>query len=146
MMQHDCCRVLLSSYYTYTTMALHTLAQQWAEYVSNTTATVLSLQPVTLPLSSFAAFSSLSSLSTYPLAPLEQLIAHLSSTPVHATYYPLLRFGVLHASRLALVWAKLTKGREGKVSYLQDLTGYLCLCCECSSIVYNLILSLYCTR
>jgi len=76
-----------------------------------------------------------------PTAVLEQtsgLIHHLTTTPVHA-YFPYARFPVLHAVRVAVVWAGLTRGRMRKVGYLGDLFGYLVMACMyllSSSTVY----------
>jgi hypothetical protein len=78
------------------------------------------LTPTTLPLS----------LPIAPITPIAQLIAHLTSNPVHQTYFPYLRFGVLHAIRVTTVWAGLTKSRQGRVGVLHDLFGYLTMACE----------------
>jgi hypothetical protein len=67
-----------------------------------------------------------------PQAPLEltsQLLSHLTTTRVHDTYFPYARFATLHAIRVSIIWASLTRGRTGSVSYLYDLFGYLVLAC-----------------
>lgn len=81
-------------------------------YIANTTST---LAPLTLPLA--------------PVLPLTKFLDHVTSSPVHSTYYPFLRFGAIHASRLTLVWAGMTKGRKKDVPIFQDLFGYLVLAC-----------------
>lgn len=86
------------------------------------------LSPMTLPLA--------------PVQPLNDLLAHLTSMPVHAAYFPYLRFGALHAARCTTVWAVLTRARRAKmggaakIGALGDLLGYLTVCCE-SSVVIN---------
>lgn len=87
--------------------------QHLTDYIANTTAL---LAPLTLPLAS--------------IAPLSDLIDHVTTTQVHPTYFPFLRFGAIHAARVSLVWAGMTKNRKTKVPVLQDLFGYLVLCCR----------------
>jgi hypothetical protein len=58
------------------------------------------------------------------------LVHHLTTTPVHDTYFPYARFTTLHAIRVSIVWASLTRSRRGKVGYLQDLFGYLVIACK----------------
>ncbi|WVR04570.1 hypothetical protein IAU60_001577 [Kwoniella sp. DSM 27419] len=62
---------------------------------------------------------------TSPIFQLSRFVHHVTSTPVHPVYFPYLRFGVIHAVRVTLVWAVLTKGKTGKKGRLQDLFGYL---------------------
>jgi hypothetical protein len=69
----------------------------------------------------------MSLLPTAALVQTTSLINHLTTTPVHA-YFPYARFPVLHAVRVAVVWATLTRGKRGR-GYLQDLFGYLVMAC-----------------
>ena len=70
------------------------------------------------------------------------LVDHLTTTTVHP-WFPYGKFAVLHAVRVSVVWASLTRGRKtrrgdigregrdaGKVGVLGDLFGYLVMCCE----------------
>ena len=130
------------------------LLERLTEYIANQTS---NLAPLTLPIpqslsalsfdniqsllispksllsspSSFLASSQL--LLTSPLSRTPHIVSfvrHITSTPVHETYYPFLRFGAIHASRVALVWAGLTKGGDRRnVGSLQDLFGYLTAAC-----------------
>ena len=132
------------------------LRQYLIEYIANQTST---LAPLTLPipqslsalsfdniqsllLSPESLLSSSSSLLASPqlflTSPLSRtphiasFVRHITSTPVHETYYPFLRFGAIHASRVALVWAGLTKNEGTRdVGRLQDLFGFLTAACEC---------------
>ncbi|WVO16502.1 hypothetical protein L204_104179 [Cryptococcus depauperatus] len=78
-------------------------------------------------------FSTLSSAflplkSTIPSAQIIQLSAfihHLATTPIHPVYFPYLRLSAIHAARVTIVWAGVTRGRKQKVGRLQDLAGYL---------------------
>lgn len=65
-----------------------------------------------------------------PIHPIKDLLAHLTSTPLHSVYFPFLRFGCLHAARAAFGWAAMTKARKETPGVLQDLLGYLTLSCE----------------
>lgn len=100
-----------------------TILEELTSYISNTTST---LAPLTLPLG--------------PVGPLSRLIDHVTTTPVHSAYYPFLRFGAIHATRLTLVWAGMTKGRKTPVPVLQDLFGYLVLACELACVCGALII------
>ncbi|WOO83740.1 uncharacterized protein LOC62_05G007260 [Vanrija pseudolonga] len=53
----------------------------------------------------------------------QALVRHLQTTNVHP-YVPFARFGALHALRVGLAWAQMTKGR-GEVGVLADLLGFL---------------------
>lgn len=64
-----------------------------------------------------------------PVHPIRDLLAHLTTTPVHATYFPFLRFGCLHATRTAIAWAAMTRARGSRPSTLVDLLGYLTISC-----------------
>lgn len=73
---------------------------------------------------------------TLPLAgiqPLSTFVNHLTTTPVHPSFYPYVRVGALHAARVATIWAGMTAahraGRAKKVGVAGDLFGYLVLCC-----------------
>lgn len=60
---------------------------------------------------------------------------YLSSGPVHPVYFPVGRLAALHAFKVALVWASLTRGKNRKqVGVLGDLFGYLCLACKCAHL------------
>lgn len=68
---------------------------------------------------------------TDPIPHLSQLIAHLLSTPVHGEYFPFPQFLVVHATKVALVWSIMTRGKARKdVGVLGDAFGYLVLACE----------------
>jgi hypothetical protein len=95
-----------------------TVLHDLTAYIANTTST---LAPINLPLA--------------PVVPLSHFIDHITSTPVHPTYFPFLRFGAVHATRLTLVWAGMTKSRKKPVTVLQDLFGYLVLACAFFSVV-----------
>ncbi|KAK1921531.1 hypothetical protein DB88DRAFT_67105 [Papiliotrema laurentii] len=88
-----------------------TVLQDITAYIANTTTT---LSPINLPLA--------------PVTPLSQLLHHVTTTHVHPVYYPFLRFGAIHAARVTLVWAALTRGRKRTVPFFQDLFGYLVMC------------------
>jgi hypothetical protein len=90
-----------------------TVLQDITAYIANTTTT---LSPINLPLA--------------PVTPLSQLLHHVTTTHVHPVYYPFLRFGAIHAARVTLVWAALTRGRKRTVPFFQDLFGYLVVACE----------------
>ncbi|OWZ60672.1 hypothetical protein AYX15_07033 [Cryptococcus neoformans] len=64
-----------------------------------------------------------------PLSPLTTQISSLVASPVHPALFPLPRFAVLHAVRVALVWATLTKNTRRHKQHaggrMQDLFGYL---------------------
>jgi hypothetical protein len=64
------------------------------------------------------------------------LVQSLLEQPLHPVYYPYSQFTVIHATRVALVWASLTKKRSSgrNVTFLHDLVGYLTMCCESVSI------------
>lgn len=62
----------------------------------------------------------------------QALVRHLQTTPVHPVYVPFARFGALHALRVGLAWAQMTKGR-GEVGVLADLLGFLVVACELAS-------------
>lgn len=81
-------------------------------------------------LSSISPVSSPLTLPLAPTAPISNLIAHLTSTPLHPTYFPYLRFGILHAIRVTTVWAGLTKARQERIGVLHDLFGYLTMACK----------------
>lgn len=73
-----------------------------------------------------------------PIGSLVTLLDHLTSTPVHATYAPYLRFPVLHAVRVSIAWAAMTSsgGRDlRRVGLLQDLFGYLVMACMSVSLL-----------
>lgn len=101
---------------SYTQIKTMSLIEQLTGYISNQTSP---LSPITLP-----------PLPVASIQPLSWLIEHLTSTPVHPTYYPFARFGVIHAARVATVWADSTKGKDRrKVGVLQDLVGFLVMSC-----------------
>ncbi|TXT08656.1 hypothetical protein VHUM_02784 [Vanrija humicola] len=54
----------------------------------------------------------------------QTLVRHLQTTNVHP-YVPFARFGALHALRVGLAWAQMTRGRDGRVGVLADLLGFL---------------------
>lgn len=60
-----------------------------------------------------------------------ELLHHLTSQTVHDVYFPFVRFSVLHAVRVSIAWAAMTRGRRGQVSVLADLFGFLVIACEC---------------
>lgn len=75
-----------------------------------------------------------------PIATIISVLEHLSTRTVHETYAPFLRLPFLHAIRVSMVWASLTRssGRDGrKVGVLQDLFGYLVMACELLVLHYN---------
>ncbi|RXK35702.1 hypothetical protein M231_07030 [Tremella mesenterica] len=78
------------------------------------------LSPLTLPLPS-PLFR--------PVGPLANIINHITSTPVHETYFPFLRFGVIHAARVTTVFSALKQASSTGPSAggLQDLIAYLTL-------------------
>ena len=94
--------------------------QHLTEYIANQTST---LSPITLPPLSLI-------LPLAPISPIARLIQHVTTTPVHSTYYPYLRFGAIHAARVSIIWAGMTKGRKEKVGLVRDMIGYLTLACE----------------
>jgi hypothetical protein len=59
-------------------------------------------------------------------------VQSLLEQPLHPVYYPYSQFTVIHATRVALVWATLTKKRSSgrNVTFLHDLAGYLTMCCK----------------
>lgn len=59
-----------------------------------------------------------------------ELLSHLTSEQVHRVYFPFVRFSVLHAVRVAIAWAAMTRGRRGQVGVLADLFGFLVIACE----------------
>lgn len=69
-----------------------------------------------------------------PLSPLTTQISSLVASPVHPALFPLPRFAVLHAVRVALVWATLTKNTRRHKQHaggrMQDLFGYLVMGCK----------------
>jgi hypothetical protein len=66
-----------------------------------------------------------------PIPNLASLIAHLLSTPVHGDFFPFPQFLVIHATKVALMWSILTRGKPRKdVGVLGDAFGYLVLACE----------------
>jgi len=65
---------------------------------------------------------------SYAVNTVSDLIEHVNITPLHSTLFPYMRFPVIHAARVTLVWAGVTKGRK-KVPLLQDMFGYLVLAC-----------------
>jgi hypothetical protein len=68
-----------------------------------------------------------------PVLPLEHLLHHLTTAKVHDTYFPFIRFGCMHAARVAAAWAILTRSRA-RVGVLQDLVGFLTVACECMCV------------
>lgn len=69
-----------------------------------------------------------------PVSSIVALLEHLTTQVVHETYVPFLRLPVLHAVRVTVAWASLTRGRRGRergVGVLQDMFGYLVLACKC---------------
>lgn len=73
------------------------------------------------------------SLPLAPVQPLSTLVSHLVTAPVFPGL-PIARFGALHAARVAIVWAGMTKAkraaRSKKVGLMGDLFGYLTMCCK----------------
>lgn len=69
-----------------------------------------------------------------PLSPLTTQISSLLASPVHPALFPLPRFAVLHAVRVTLVWATLTKNTRRHKQHaggrMQDLFGYLVMGCK----------------
>lgn len=64
-----------------------------------------------------------------PIAAVSAFLDNITTTPLHTTLFPYLRFPVMHAARVTLVWAGMTKARKD-VPVLQDLFGYLVLACK----------------
>jgi hypothetical protein len=90
-------------------------------FASETTKT---LQPLTLPRVPFPSAS---------IGPISTFLHHVTSRPVHPTYFPYVLFGVMHAAWVTTVWVQLTRKRaatKGRVGVLQDLMGYLTMACE----------------
>ncbi|CAK9783117.1 hypothetical protein CC85DRAFT_284132 [Cutaneotrichosporon oleaginosum] len=52
------------------------------------------------------------------------LLQNLTSQTVHDVYFPFVRFSVLHAVRVGIAWAAMTRGRK-PVSVSADLFGFL---------------------
>ena len=76
------------------------------------------LSPLTLPLPGAN------------IRPIAAFLDHVTSTPVHEVYFPILRFGAIHAARVTIAWAGMTMGKDRKgVGRLGDLFGYLTLAC-----------------
>lgn len=97
---------------------------------------------------------SLPTIPSAPIEPIRQVLSHLTSTPLHPLYpsQDVLRFGALHALRVALAWEamkraaknrRLAKGEvrgqqgdetRGRVGVLGDLLGYLTAACAYCSV------------
>ena len=97
--------------------ALTDILTHLTQYVANQTS---SLAPITLNLPSI------------PVHSVATFISHITSHPVHPTYFPFLRFATIHAARVTTVWAGMIGGKDRRgVSVLQDLVGYLTMACKC---------------
>ncbi len=57
------------------------------------------------------------------------VLQNLTSHTVHDVYFPFVRFSVLHAARVAIAWAAMTRGRK-PVGLFADLFGFLVIACE----------------
>lgn len=68
-----------------------------------------------------------------PIVPVARLVGHLQSTNVHDTLFPFVRFGCVHALRVALGWAQASKNAPKGRAALLSLAGYLVMACECPS-------------
>lgn len=67
-----------------------------------------------------------------PIVPVARLVSHLQGTNVHDTLFPFVRFGCVHALRVALGWAQASKNAPTGGAALLSLAGYLVMACEYS--------------